>query len=85
MPRLKFHEPPQQGLGYGGLRLHGKMRAFDLNKFEEEILEAWDSYPEDKLDDLFNMKQSVLKEIINGGGWNSFKLPHRSAAEKRAR
>ena len=30
-----------------------KVRSFDLDKFEEEILEAWDIYPEDKLDDLF--------------------------------
>ena len=30
-----------------------KVRSFDLDKFEEEILEAWDIYPEDKLHDLF--------------------------------
>ena len=61
------------------------MRSFDLDKFEEEILEAWDIYPEDKLHDLFVMKQRVLHEIIKDSGGNSFKLPHRSAAEKRAR
>jgi len=32
------------------------------------------------------MKQRVLAEIVKDGpGGNSFKLPHRSAAEKRAR
>ena len=61
------------------------MRSFDLDVCEEEILEAWDMYPEDKLDDLFNMKQRVLHEIIKDSGGNNFKLPHRTAAEKRAR
>ena len=32
------------------------MRSFDLDKFEEQIHEAWDEYPEDKLDDLLGMK-----------------------------
>ena len=62
-----------------------KVRSFDLDEFKEQILEAWDSYPEDKLGDLFNMKQRVLREIIKDGGGNSFKLPHRSAADKHAR
>ena len=62
-----------------------KKRSFDLDKFEDEILEAYNEYPEDKLDDLFNMKQRVLAEIITDGGGNNFKLPHRTAAEKRAR
>ena len=39
----------------------------------------------EKLSDLFDMKQRVLAEIVKDGGGNSFKLPHRSAAEKRAR
>ena len=56
-----------------------------MDKFEDEILEAYNEYPEDKLDDLFNMKQRVLAEIITDGGGNNFKLPHRTAAEKRAR
>ena len=37
-----------------------KKRSFDLDKFEDQILEAYDEYPEDKLDDLFNMKHLVL-------------------------
>ena len=62
-----------------------KVRSFDLDKFEEQIHEAWDEYPEDKLDDLFGMKTRVLAEIVKDGGGNSFKLPHRTAEEKRAR
>ena len=61
-----------------------KMRSFDLDEFEGEILEAWEEYPEDKLHDLFDMKLRVLKEIVvKDKGGNSFKLPHRTAAEKR--
>ena len=59
------------------------MRSFDLDEFEGEILEAWEEYPEDKLHDLFDMKLRVLKEIVKDKGGNSFKLPHRTAAEKR--
>ena len=62
-----------------------KVRSFDLDKFEEQIHEAWDEYPEDKLHDLFGIKTRVLAEIVKDGGGNSFKLPHRTAEEKRAR
>ena len=32
-----------------------KMRSYDLDAFECEIMEAWEEYPEDKLDDIFDM------------------------------
>ena len=56
-----------------------KMRSYDLDAFEGEIMEAsWEEYPEDKLDDIFDMKQRVLDEIVKDGGGNSFKLSHRN-------
>ena len=61
-----------------------RVRAFDLDKFEAQILEAFDQYPSDKLDALYDMKQRVCECIIacEPPGGNTFKLPHRSASEK---
>ena len=59
-----------------------KVRSFDLDKFEEQIHEAWDEYPEDKLDDLFGMKTRVLAEIVKDGGGNSSSC--RTARRKRS-
>ena len=60
------------------------VRDFDLDRFEEHILEAWEEYPGEKLHDLFDMKSRVLECILTSDppGGNSFKLPHRSANEK---
>ena len=149
MPRLKYHEPPQQGVSDGGVRLHGDdsprkkrkrapeeplgagrasrakaakpaakragaltdqgragctppgvqgaaaqdaARLSRAHKALQEVrrLQELPHQPgcegaEEKLSDLFDMKQRVLAEIVKDGGGNSFKLPHRSAAEKRAR
>ena len=61
-----------------------RVREFDLDKFEAQILEAFDQYPSDKLDALYDMKQRVCECIIacEPPGGNTFKLPHRSASEK---
>ena len=61
-----------------------RVRDFNLDKFEEQILEAWDEYPSEKLDDLFDMKSRVLQCILssNPPGGNNFAMPHRSADEK---
>ena len=61
-----------------------KVRSFDLDKFEQEILDAFDQYPCEKLDALYDMKQRVIECIIacDPPGGNTFKLPHRSLAEK---
>ena len=61
-----------------------RVRDFDLDRFEEQILEAWEEYPGEKLHDLFDMKSRVLECILTSDppGGNSFKLPHRSANEK---
>lgn len=95
-PEIRLADPPQAAqspdtntldLGFNNSldsRLP-KTRSFDLDAFEQQILDEWDEYPAEKLDDLFDMKSRVLEEIIKDGGGNSFKLPHRTAAEKRAR
>ena len=49
-----------------------------LAKFEVEVMVMTSSDPGCPLLDH-------AKEIIKDGGWNSFKLPHRSAADKHAR
>ena len=56
-----------------------KQRDFNLDNFEQQILDAYEEYPEDKLDALFDMKQRVCECIVQDGGGNSFKLPHRNA------
>ena len=65
-----------------------KVRSFDLDKFEQEILDAFDQYPSEKLDALYDMKQRPIQRVIeciiarDPPGGNTFKLPHRSLAEK---
>ena len=61
-----------------------RVRAFDWEEFEDQILEAWDGYPSEKLDDLFDMKSRVLECILSSDppGGNTFDMPHRYAAEK---
>ena len=58
-----------------------KLRNFDLDKFEEQILDAFEAYPSEKLDDLFNMKQRVCRCIIDAHGDNNYKLPHRARSD----
>ena len=60
-----------------------KMRDFDLDKFEEQILDAFEDYPSEKLDDLFIMKQRICKCIIDANGDNNYKLPHRKKSDSR--
>ena len=52
-------------------------RAFNLDKFEKQILAACNSYPSEKLDAIFDMKSRVLECIIQAKGLNDFDLPHR--------
>ena len=61
-----------------------KIRSFDLDAFEQQILDAFDEYPQEKLDSLCDMKQRVIECIIacDPPGGNTFKLPHRSASDK---
>ena len=40
-----------------------KVRSFDLDKFEQEILDAFDQYPSEKLDALYDMKQRVIDRM----------------------
>ena len=62
-----------------------KVRSFDLDAFEKEILDAFDEYPSEKLDALYDMKQRVIECIIacDPPGGNTFKLPHRSASDSK--
>ena len=59
-----------------------RVRDFNLDKFDAQINQAFDDYPEDKLDDLYDMKSRVLECIRTSvpPGGNNFKLPHRSAS-----
>ena len=59
-----------------------RVRDFFLDKFDEQIDKAFEDYPEEKLDALFDMKIRVLECIrtSNPPGGNNFKLPHRKAA-----
>ena len=61
-----------------------KRRSFDLDAFEQEILDAFDAYPSEKIDDLCDMKSRVLECIIssNPPGGNSYEMPHRKASDK---
>ena len=53
-----------------------KRRDYDLDVFEQQVLKAFDEYPSDKLDDLFDMKMRVCQSIISVKGDNNYKLPH---------
>ena len=59
-----------------------RVRDFNLDRFDEQFNQAFDDYPEDKLDALYDMKRRVLECIrtCEPPGDNSFKLPHRSAS-----
>ena len=61
-----------------------QVRDFNLDKFEDQILQAWDEYPSEKLDDLYDMKSRVIECILtsNPPGGNNFTMPHRAAADK---
>ena len=54
-----------------------KVRNFDLDEFEKQILAAFKDYPSKTLNDLFDMKQRVCQCIIDAKGDNDFPLPHR--------
>ena len=55
-----------------------KKRDFDPDKFEQQILDAFDAYDPKKLDAIFDMKSRVCKCLIDANGSNDFKLPHRT-------
>jgi hypothetical protein len=60
-----------------------KKRSFDLDEFEQQVLEQFNDYPMEKLDDLFDMKQRVTRCILDSDppGGNNFTLPHRKKAK----
>ena len=59
-----------------------KVRDFNLHNFDAQVDQTYKDYPEDKLDNVFDMKSRVMQCIINSSppGGNNFKLPHRSAS-----
>ena len=57
-----------------------KRRSFNLDAFEEQVMQEFDTYPSEKLDDIFDMKNRVCDCIIEAEGDNTFKLPHRKKA-----
>lgn len=56
-----------------------RVRSYDLDLFEQQIMDAFNSYPQHKLHDLFDMKSRICQCILecDPPGSNSFKLPHR--------
>ena len=61
-----------------------RVRDFNLDKFNAQIDQEYNDYPEEKLDALYDMKSRVLECIrtSNPPGGNNYKLPHRKASEK---
>lgn len=57
-----------------------KMRPYNLDEFEQLIIDEHDRYPGEKLDALFDMKQRVCGCIVRASppGNNDYTLPHRS-------
>ena len=54
-----------------------KLRSFKLTEFIDQIEEAFEEYPEEKLDALCAMKTRVCVAIVENWGENDFVLPHR--------
>jgi transposase len=54
-----------------------KLKSFNLPEFIEQIEEAYNEYPSEKLTALADMKMRVVQCIYNAAGDNDFKLPHR--------
>jgi len=54
-----------------------KLRSFKLTEFIEQIEEAFEEYPEEKLDNLCGMKSRVCACIVENEGQHDFRLPHR--------
>jgi hypothetical protein len=61
-----------------------KLRAFEVDEFETQIMRAWKAYPEEKIDGLYNMKQRIVQCILKDTPpeGNNFPLPHRKKDEK---
>ena len=57
-------------------------REFDLQKFQDRILKAFDDYDIVKMRKLVETKRRVIKEIYCNEGRNNFKLPHKSKIER---
>ena len=54
-----------------------KLRSFKLPTFIKQIEEAFEEYPDEKLDDLRGMKTRVCVAIVENQGDNKFGLPYR--------
>ena len=54
-----------------------KLRSFQMPTFIKQIEEAFEEYPEEKLDALCAMKTRVCVAIVENWGENDFVLPHR--------
>ena len=54
-----------------------KLRSFKLPEFIGQIEEAYEEYPDEKLEALCSMKTRVCACIVENEGQNDFRLPHR--------
>ena len=56
-----------------------KLRPYDLDEFEKMIIAAHDSYPGEKLDAIFDMKQAICERVLatTPPGNNDYDLPHK--------
>ena len=55
-----------------------KLRSFNLPEFIQRIKDAYEEYPEDKLEGLVRMKTLIASCLIENEGRHDFKLPHTS-------
>ena len=54
-----------------------KLRSFKVPEFIEQIKAAYEEYPEDKIENLVQMKKRIVICLSENEGRNDFKLPHR--------
>ena len=56
-------------------------RDFDLEKLVDDVMQAWDEYPSDKIDAMWRVKARNMLQIIEAEGGNDYDQ-HRSKEEK---
>ena len=58
-------------------------RSFDIEQLVDDVKEALDAYPSERLEKMWQTKQRAMRRIIECDGWNNYNL-HRTAEEKAA-
>ena len=63
-------------------KLRRGRRDFDLDQLEEDVKQAFDDYPREKLESMWAVKSSNMKKIIEAKGGNDYNQ-HRTAEERQ--